>query len=119
MSDWVAGFFDDDYIRLWGDVVATPEQVDDLWSLLGRREGSRVLDAPCGYGRLSRPLAERGALVLGVDLSESLVAHAERTRGAIDGVRLRYRHRGCSPEAFRAEGPDLGGRLGLLAERPE
>jgi SAM-dependent methyltransferase len=250
-SDWVPSFFDDDYIRLWGDVVATSEQVDGLWSLLGLGEGSRVLDAPCGYGRLSRPLAERGAVVLGVDQSASLIAHAERTRGTVDAARLRYRrhdlrepldeggfdcalnvftslgyggedddvailrtlrdavrpgglvlvetnhrdltaaflakglaasrrladgtliveeprfdaiagrmetcwhwagpggqgrktaslrvysatelvrlleraglrfrsaHRGCSPEAFRAEGPELGGRLGLLAERPE
>jgi SAM-dependent methyltransferase len=37
----------------------------------------------------------------------------------IEGAGLRFRsaHRGCSPEPFRAEGPDLGGRLGLLAER--
>jgi hypothetical protein len=34
------------------------------------------------------------------------------------GLRLRSAHRGCSPEPFRAAGPDLGGRLGLLAERP-
>jgi hypothetical protein len=33
------------------------------------------------------------------------------------GFRLRSAHRGCSSEPFRAEGPDLGGKLGLLAER--
>ena len=35
------------------------------------------------------------------------------------GLRFRSAHRGCSPEPFRAEGPDFGGRLGLLAERPD
>jgi hypothetical protein len=33
------------------------------------------------------------------------------------GLRFRSAHRGCSPEPFRAEGQDLGGRIGLLAER--
>jgi hypothetical protein len=31
------------------------------------------------------------------------------------GLRLLSAHRGCSPEPFRSEGPDLGGRVGLLA----
>lgn len=33
------------------------------------------------------------------------------------GLRFRSAHKGCSPEPFRAEGPDLGSRLGLLSER--
>jgi SAM-dependent methyltransferase len=208
MSDWWQAFFDADYVRLWGqggDVAAqTAAQVEGLWSLLGLRAGSRVLDAPCGYGRLSRPLAERGALVLGVDQAQALVEQAERERGSLSAAQLRYlrhdlrrplaetgfdsafnvftslgygtedddlaveqprfdaiagrmetcwywsgpsghgkkpaslrvytatelvrlieraglrfrsAHRGCTPEPFRAEGPDLGGRLGLLAAR--
>jgi hypothetical protein len=48
-------------------------------------------------------------IVLGVDQSRALLERA--------GLRFRPAHRGCSPERFRAEGPDLGGRLGLLAER--
>jgi SAM-dependent methyltransferase len=93
MSDWWEAFFDADYVRLWGEREAsgsTPAQVEGLWSLLGLREGSRVLDAPCGYGRLSRPLAERGAIVLGVDQSRALLEHAERERGTLPSSRLRY-----------------------------
>src|SRR5262249_21661056 len=70
VSDGWEAFFDVEYIRLWGhsDASASPSaQVDGLWTLLGLHPGSRVLDAPCGYGRLSRPLAERGATMLGVD----------------------------------------------------
>jgi hypothetical protein len=62
MSDRVQTSFDADHVRSWaqGEVAAsTRAQVEGLWSLLGPREGSRVLDAPCGHGRLPRPLAER------------------------------------------------------------
>jgi SAM-dependent methyltransferase len=90
-AGWWQGFFDHDYLRLWGLVESrTPAEVDGLWALLGLCEGSRVLDAPCGYGRLSRPLAERGAWVLGVDQSAALLAEAERTRGELPAERLRY-----------------------------
>jgi len=93
MSEWWRDFFDAEYVRLWagggvsGDVAA---QVDGLWSVLDLHEGSRVLDAPCGYGRLSRPLADRGAVVLGVDQSQALLDHAERQRGGLPPTRLRY-----------------------------
>jgi len=91
--EWWKEFFDADYIHLWGEVFP-PERVaaeaDGLWQLLGLHEGSRVLDTPCGYGRLSRPLAERGAIVLGIDQSEALLAHAESERRDIPADRLRY-----------------------------
>ena len=41
-------------------------------------DDSRVLDAGCGAGRMSRYLAERGCLVEGVDLSSSMIAMARR-----------------------------------------
>lgn len=91
-SSWWQSFFDDDYLRLWAGVEKrTPAEVDGLWALLGLAEGSRLLDAPCGYGRLSRPLAERGARVLGVDQSAALLAEAERGRGDLPAERLAYR----------------------------
>jgi len=93
MAEWWKDFFDGDYIRLWGGWFAgerTAAEVDGLWQLLGLQEGSRVLDAPCGYDRLSRPLAERGAIVLGVDQSDALLKHAESERGALAPDRLRY-----------------------------
>ncbi|GAB3939699.1 class I SAM-dependent DNA methyltransferase [Micromonospora vulcania] len=39
---------------------------------------TRVLDAGCGAGRMSRYLADRGCRVQGVDLSPSMVAMARR-----------------------------------------
>jgi SAM-dependent methyltransferase len=95
MSEWWQDFFDADYIRLWGEgntAQSTTSQVEELWSLLGLHEGSRVLDAPCGYGRISRPLAEKGVIVLGVDQSRQLLEDAESKRGNIPSSRLQYLH---------------------------
>lgn len=93
MAEWWKDFFDADYIRIWGGWFAgerTAAEADGLWQLLGLHEGSRLLDAPCGYGRLSRPLAERGAVVVGIDQSEALLKHAESERGKLAPERLRY-----------------------------
>jgi SAM-dependent methyltransferase len=93
VAEWWTDFFDADYIHIWGSLFPpekTASEVDGLWQLLELRQGSRVLDAPCGFGRLSRPLAERGAVVLGVDQSEILLKHAEGERGDLPWERLRY-----------------------------
>lgn len=90
---WWRDFFDADYLHLWGGMVTaeqTERETTGLWQLLGLQRDSRVLDAPCGWGRLSRPLAERGACVLGVDQSSVLVEHAERKRSGLPEERLRY-----------------------------
>lgn len=100
-SDWWQSFFDQDYVLIWSGMISDADSrshCDALWQLLQLRESSRVLDAGCGYGRLSRPLAERGATVVGVDQSAEMLAHAERARGDIPESRLRYvRHDLRSP----------------------
>ncbi len=40
--------------------------------------GARVLDAGCGAGQIALELGERGAEVLGVDISKSLISVAEK-----------------------------------------
>jgi SAM-dependent methyltransferase len=93
VQPWWQGFFDDEYLRLWGDQTSderTLKEADGLWSVLNLSAGARLLDAPCGYGRLSRALAERGARVVGVDQSAPLLAAAEAHRGTLDTEQLRY-----------------------------
>jgi SAM-dependent methyltransferase len=93
MDAWWQSFFDDDYLHIWFSDrdERTAREVDGLWTLLDLSPGARVLDAPCGYGRLSQPLAARGAVVVGADQSAPMIAHAERNRDGIGSDRLRYR----------------------------
>ncbi len=48
-------------------------------------KGARVLDVPCGAGRLTFPLQRHGLLLTGVDLADEQIAEARR-RAAADGV---------------------------------
>lgn len=82
-----------------------PQSDADILPLLRRlriRPGARVLDVPCGFGRHSVLLAQRGYRVTGVDIGPEVLAEARR-RAAAEGVsvdlrrgdmrRLRYRGR--------------------------
>jgi SAM-dependent methyltransferase len=91
MKEWWKTFFDRDYLRIAGQVFNQEDntrQAAELWSMLDLSPGCRLLDAPCGWGRLSHPLALLGATVLGVDQSE--LATAETQRGEVPPERLRY-----------------------------
>jgi len=93
MPEWFDGFFDHEYVYLWEESESAGDadrQAAGLWSILNLQPQVNVLDAPCGYGRISQALAERGARVLGVDLSPVMIAEAERRRGAIAREQLVY-----------------------------
>jgi SAM-dependent methyltransferase len=70
--------------------------------------GTRVLDVGCGVGRWSRLLAARGADVLGVDLSPTMIAQAQQ-RAAADGVAGR-----CRFEVRDLATLDVGERFDLV-----
>jgi SAM-dependent methyltransferase len=87
----MSGWTNEAAIRQW-DSAATREEMeataDDgdfakrhlvnpvLIRLLGEVRGRRVLDAGCGNGYFSRMLAERGALVVGVEPTDVMSAFA-------------------------------------------
>ncbi|HTJ42490.1 MAG TPA: class I SAM-dependent methyltransferase [Kofleriaceae bacterium] len=86
---WWQSFYDQMYLELWGgfyDEAASAAQADALIAMLGLAPGARVLDAPCGFGRLSRPLAARGMKVTGVDRSQALLDDARARGGDITYV---------------------------------
>ena len=88
---WWEGFFDSEYIRIWSPRFAPGEgEAAALWRILALFVGCRLLDAPCGYGRVALPLARLGAFVLGVDQSAALLEEAERRRRDLGPERLRY-----------------------------
>ena len=90
---WWKTFFDHEYLWIFQQTFTeeiNAKQAAELWSMLELQPGCRLLDAPCGWGRLSRSLALLGANVLGVDQSATLLAAAESQRGELSPERLRY-----------------------------
>ena len=76
---WWETLFDDRYLQLFGPLASaqvTQQQVDGIVAYLDLQPGDSVLDLACGYGRLTIPLAERGLVVTGLDLSETLLGQA-------------------------------------------
>lgn len=69
--DWFAWDFDHPaYFDIYADKAADADQEGPaLATLLDLPPGSRVLDLPCGWGRLHPHLAARGLAVVGGDLS--------------------------------------------------
>ena len=72
--------FCDDYLHFYRSQL-TDERNDrdtaEIVLLLGLQAGDAVLDAPCGHGRISNRLAERGMHVVGVDASTPFL-HVDR-----------------------------------------
>ena len=86
-ADWWKDFFDGLAVRFWDAAVPeamTAEDAAFLWKQLGLRSGSRVLDVPCGSGRLTRPLAAAGCAMTGVDISSEALATARAEGGSIE-----------------------------------
>ena len=72
-----------DDIAEWYDAWAGPTLHTDPFfptveTLMGDVAGQRICDLACGQGRVARSLAERGASVVGVDLSAKLLEIARR-----------------------------------------
>ena len=60
-----------DFTRIADTMRTSGEHLVDR---IGIPAGTRVLDLGCGDGTTAIPAAERGAVVLGVDIAENLVA---------------------------------------------
>lgn len=75
----VAAYYDD-LAPHWDEIVASPQRTERLWptlaSMLPDPEGRRIIDAGCGAGVYADALADAGADVVGVDVSEAMVREA-------------------------------------------
>lgn len=90
--DWFERDFDHPaYFGIYQDKVAEAEEEGPaLATLLGLQRGSRVLDLPCGWGRLRPALAAHGYRVLGGDLSTlNLRRHLREFPGPVARLDLR------------------------------
>lgn len=80
-DDWFVGFQDGLKAQFWR-AVSEPWADDDataIAALLDLPAGARVLDAPCGAGRIAVRLAQRGLRVTGIDISEVEIVEARRS----------------------------------------
>ncbi len=67
--------FDEDYLYFYDEVLGAERSDADaavIAQLLGLEPGMRVLDVPCGEGRIAGRLAARGCEVVGVDITRAL-----------------------------------------------
>src|SRR6185295_14579347 len=89
-DDWWATFFEGPALELWRRAHSSDEsraQAADVARALRIASGERVLDVPCGNGRLALELAARGVRVSGLDASEEFLAEGRR-RAAERGLEL-------------------------------
>jgi trans-aconitate methyltransferase len=72
MADrWDSSLYDDRHSWVW-------KKVGDLIDLLSPQPGEKILDLGCGTGHLTAKIAERGAEVVGLDGSASMIAQARQ-----------------------------------------
>jgi len=83
MTEWFRTFDESFWLRP-DDVGA--EEAAFIRKALRLRKGQRVLDAPCGAGRIAVHLAKAGCTVTGVDLTDSFIRRA-RGRFRREGLR--------------------------------
>jgi SAM-dependent methyltransferase len=97
--------FDADYLHFYAGILddeASEGQADLLWRLLELEPGMRVLDVPCGHGRIANRLASRGAQVTGLDATALFLEHARRDAEA-RGVDVDYVEGDMRDLPFEAE----------------
>ncbi len=77
--NWYETFFHGVTLDLWRRAIPpeqTTAEADFLIQNLNCEPGARLLDVPCGNGRLTFELANRGYRVTGVDLAEEFIEEA-------------------------------------------
>jgi ubiquinone/menaquinone biosynthesis C-methylase UbiE len=70
MPEWdpIAPYYDDLFQDRTVDV--------QFWTALARDMGSPILELACGTGRLTFPIAQSGASIVGIDISKPMLARA-------------------------------------------
>lgn len=79
--------FDRDYLAFYAAELndeTNDDEAETIAELLQLTPGLRILDLPCGHGRIARRLAKMGARVTGIDRSELFVEHARQDAAAHD-----------------------------------
>ncbi len=94
-TNWWENFFHGVALDFWRAVVSdeqTRAEADFIQKQLQLSAGARVLDVPCGNGRLSIELARRGFQLTGVDIATEFIAEA-KMKSSADGVPIDWHER--------------------------
>tara|TARA_R110002096_G_scaffold114529_2_gene248434 strand:+ start:2179 stop:2973 length:795 start_codon:yes stop_codon:yes gene_type:complete len=86
-------FFDRDYLAFYAAELnddTNDDEAHTIAELLQLQPGLRILDLPCGHGRIARRLAAMGATITGIDRSQLFLEHA-RADADRHGVAVDYR----------------------------
>jgi len=87
-THWWEHFFEGVAVRMWLQALPdehTQREADRLARLLATSPGAKILDVPCGAGRLALALAGHGYRLTGVDWSPEFLGHA-RARDTAEQV---------------------------------
>lgn len=92
-TNWWEDFFHGVALDFWRAVVSdeqTRAEADFIQKQLKLAAGARVLDVPCGNGRLAIELARRGFRLTGVDIASEFIAEA-KMKSSAGGVSIDLR----------------------------
>lgn len=81
--DWNDHFHGEKYLDLHLPLLTeyvNNADVDFILDVLNLTEGSEILDLPCGFGRHSNILSEKGYKVTGIDFKEHFIELAKKNR---------------------------------------
>jgi SAM-dependent methyltransferase len=87
-NEWWKSFFSGLAVELWRAVTTeaqTRQEADFIEQELAAPKGARLLDVPCGGGRLAIELAARGYAMTGVEYSDTF---AQQARAKVQAGRM-------------------------------
>jgi SAM-dependent methyltransferase len=94
-EEWWKGFFQGVTLDFWSKAVPpewTQKEADFLDQALALPAGAKVLDVPCGNGRLSLALARRGYRMTGVDIAAEYIEGARSKEAGVEWEQLDMRY---------------------------
>jgi SAM-dependent methyltransferase len=90
-DDWMSDFdfqavFDEDYLHFYEPQLSerSDDETTEIIETLKLAAGDRVLDAPCGHGRIANRLAAHGIKVTGVDITPHFLEKARESGTDVD-----------------------------------
>jgi len=81
--DWTENFFGKYYLTIHKPLLTkqiTLQEINFIIDILDLDENNFILDIPCGFGRHSIPLAEKGFNVIGIDNNDEFLSLANRIK---------------------------------------